>query len=219
MALGQQRRSDDIRRGMSSSPLGNRCDQTTSSVACHHLSCAAHTVEQCRAGLPIIVLENTQSDEVGIACYHHPWIEHTIGPRRVCHVYMAHGQHTWSDEAGCGILLSPLCITHIRTTSGVTCNHSPLEAHSYGRRWAWISIISLIRHTRSKDVRRGMPSLPLDSRYSRTTSDVACHHCPWLAHTIGSRRALDAIITLVQQTRSNYVGRGMPLSIMVFSSY
>ena len=161
--------------------------------------------------------KHTQSDEVGIACYHRPWIEHTIGPRRVCRVYMAHWQHTWSDEAGCGILLSPLCITHIRTTSGVTCNHSPLEAHSYGRRWAWISIIALGRHTRSKDVRRGMPSLPLDSRYSRTTSDVACHHCPWLAHTIGSRRALDAIITLVQQTRSNYVGRGMPLSIMVVS--
>ena len=107
---------------------------------------------------------------------------------------MAHGQHTWSDEAGCGILLSPLCITHIRTTSGMTCNHSHLEAHSYGRRWAWISIISLIRHTRSKDVRRGMPSLPLDSRNSRTTSDVACNHCPRVAHTIGSRWALDAII-------------------------
>ena len=58
MALGQQRRSDDIRHGMPSSPLGNRCDQTTLSVACHHLSCAAHTVGQCRAGLPIIVLES-----------------------------------------------------------------------------------------------------------------------------------------------------------------
>ena len=58
MALGQQRQSDDIRHGMSLSPLGNRCDQTTSSVACHHLFCAAHTVGQYRAGHPIIILES-----------------------------------------------------------------------------------------------------------------------------------------------------------------
>ena len=57
MALGQQRQSDDIRHGMSLSPLGNRCDQTTLSVACHHLSCAAHTVRKCRAWHSIIILE------------------------------------------------------------------------------------------------------------------------------------------------------------------
>ena len=44
MAVGQKTWSNNISRGMPSSPLGNRCDQTTSGVAFHHLSCAAHTV-------------------------------------------------------------------------------------------------------------------------------------------------------------------------------
>uniref|UniRef100_A0A494G8I4 Uncharacterized protein n=1 Tax=Solanum lycopersicum TaxID=4081 RepID=A0A494G8I4_SOLLC len=46
---------------------------------------------------------------------------------------------------------------------------------------------------------------------------MAYHHRHWVAHTFGSQRALDAIITLGQHTRSNYIMRGMPLSIMVVS--
>ena len=128
------------------------------------------------------------------------------------------GHYTRSENIGLDMPPSHLG-KHTTDDIDLECHHPIWTTQIVRRRWAWISIIALGRHTKSKDVRRGMPSLPLDSRYSRTTSDVACHHCPWLAHTIGSRRALDAIITLVQQTRSNYVGRGMPLSIMVFSSY
>ena len=58
MVLGQQTRSDDTKRGMQSSPLGKRCDHTTSGVACNHHSYAAHTIGQCWAGHPIIVLES-----------------------------------------------------------------------------------------------------------------------------------------------------------------
>ena len=61
MALGQKTQLDDIRQCMPSSPLGKRCDQTTSGVACHHLSCVAHTARQCWARHPIIVMESIQS--------------------------------------------------------------------------------------------------------------------------------------------------------------
>ena len=64
MALGQHTRSDDIRRGMLSSPLGNICNQTTSGVACHHLSYVAHSVGQCRAWHPIIIYESTHDQQM-----------------------------------------------------------------------------------------------------------------------------------------------------------
>ena len=135
---------------------------------------------------------------------------------------MAHGQHTWSDEFWRGMLLSPLFITHVPTTSGVTCNHSPLEAHTVGRCWAWLAIITLGKNTLWKDVRRGMPSWPLDNRDSRTTSDVACHHCPrivqWTitagfryyhypgaAHTVELRRAWHSIIDHGCLNRTNVI--------------
>ena len=73
-----------------------------------------------------------------------------------------------------------------------------------------------------------MPSSPLDSTNSRTTSGVVCHHHLWVAHTaerrwawhaiiafgladtIGRCQAWKAIIALGRQTRSNDIGRGMP---------
>ena len=57
-----------------------------------------------------------------------------------------------------------------------------------------------------------MPSSPLGSTHDRTTSGVACHHRLLEAQTVEPRRAWHANITFGQHTRSNYVGRGMPLS-------
>ena len=75
-----------------------------------------------------------------------------------------------------------------------------------------------------------MPSLPLDSTHSRTTSSVACHHRLWgaqmverrpawhaiiifgLAHIVGQRRAWHVIITLRSKMRLNDVGSRMPSS-------
>ena len=57
-----------------------------------------------------------------------------------------------------------------------------------------------------------MPSSPLDGKHGRTMSGVACHHCHWVAQTIGGCQALHAIIAFGQHTQSNDVGRGMPSS-------
>ena len=48
-ALRKYTRSDDVRSGMTSPPLGSTHDRTTSGVACHHCLKAAHTVERRRA--------------------------------------------------------------------------------------------------------------------------------------------------------------------------
>ena len=73
-----------------------------------------------------------------------------------------------------------------------------------------------------------MPSSPLGSTNFQTTSDVACHHSLWAAHTVERRqawhdinalgqhtrserrRAWHAIIAFGQHTQSNDVRRGKP---------
>ena len=99
--------------------------------------------------------------------------------------------------------------THDRTTSGVARHNRLWEAHTIGRRQAWHAIIALGWQTRSNNVRRCMPSLPLDSTHGRMTSGVACHHHLWAAHTVERHRAWHAIIAFGQHTRSNDVGHGM----------
>ena len=54
-----------------------------------------------------------------------------------------------------------------------------------------------------------MLSSPLDSTHGWMTSGVACHHCPWTAHTVGRRRAWYEITALGLHAWSDYVGRGM----------
>ena len=46
IALGWQTRSNDVRRGMQTSPLGSTDGRTASGVACHHRLWEAHTVER-----------------------------------------------------------------------------------------------------------------------------------------------------------------------------
>ena len=122
------------------------------------------------------------------------------------------GQYTRLDYVGRGITSPPLESTHSRTTLGVACNHRLWAAHTVERRRAWHAIIALGRQTRSDDIRRDMPSPPLDSTHSRTMSGVALHHRPWTARMVGRSRAWYDITALGQHTRSNDVGRGMPSS-------
>ena len=100
--------------------------------------------------------------------------------------------------------------TNCRTTSGVACHHHLWAAHTVDRRRVWHAIIALRQHTQSKDVGRGMTSLPLDSTHGRTTSGVACHHRLWATHTIERRLAGHAILAHGQQTRSNNVRLDIP---------
>ena len=49
IALGSQTRSNDVKRGMPSSPLGNTNGRTMSGVACHHSPWTAKTVQRRQA--------------------------------------------------------------------------------------------------------------------------------------------------------------------------
>ena len=94
----------------------------------------------------------------------------------------------------------------------MACHHHPWTENMVERPPAWHSIIAFGQHRRSNGVRRCMPSSPLSSTHSQTTSGVACHHRLGTAHTVGQRWALHAIIAFGQHTQLNDVGRGMPSS-------
>ena len=88
-AFGNHTRSNDVGRGMTSTPLNSTYGQTTSGVKCYHRLWTAHTVEKCRVWLYITTLGlHARSDNVGrgmtsppldnthsrmtsgVACYH-----------------------------------------------------------------------------------------------------------------------------------------------------
>ena len=141
----------------------------------------------------------------GVAFHHSPWTANTVKRRQAWHSTIAFGQPTHSNDVGRCMPSSPLDSTHGRTTLGVACHHRLLAAQTVERRQAWLAIIALGWQTRSDDVRRYMPSPPLDSTHGRTTSGVACHHILWAAHTLKRRRVWHAIIAYGKHTRSNDV--------------
>ena len=83
IAIGWQTRSNDVRRGMPSSPLGSTNGQTTSGVACHHRLWTTHTVSNVKRGMTLLPLECT-----------HGW------QRRAWHDLTALRKHTRSATSG-----------------------------------------------------------------------------------------------------------------------
>ena len=64
--LGRQTRSNDVRLGMTSSPLGSIDGRTASGVACHHRLWTAHTLERRQAWHAIIAFgQHKRSNDVG----------------------------------------------------------------------------------------------------------------------------------------------------------
>ena len=127
IAFGQHRQSDDVGRGMPSSPLGSTDGRTMSGVAFHHRSWTTQTVDRLWAWHAIIELgQNTRSHGVGhgmpsspldntdgrpssgVACHHIPWTAHTVEQRRAWHAIIASRQHTRSKVVGRGMPSSPL---------------------------------------------------------------------------------------------------------------
>ena len=140
-------------------------------------------------------LDNTNGRTTSsVACYHRVWPAHTLERRRAWHAIITFGHHKRLNNVRRGMKSPPLDSTHGR------------------QRWAWHDITALGQHTRSNDVGCGMTSPPLDNTHGRRTSDMACHHRLWEAHTVERHRAWHAIIAFGQHTRSNNVGRGMQLS-------
>ena len=128
IAFGQHTRSNDVGRGMPSSPLGSTHGRTTSGVACHHRLWAAHTVERRRAWHAIIAFgQHTRSSDVGRGMPSSP-----LGS--------THGRTT--SGVAC-MPSSPLGSTHGRTASGVACHLRLFAAHTVERRRAWHAIFAL----------------------------------------------------------------------------
>ena len=66
ISLRQKTRSDDVDRGMPSSPFDGLHSKTMSVVACHNIPWEAHTVGQCRVWHPINTLGNhPRSNDIG----------------------------------------------------------------------------------------------------------------------------------------------------------
>ena len=114
IALRQHKRSNDVRRGMTSPPLESTHGRKTSGVACHHHLWAAHTVERRWAWHAIIAF--------GLA--------DTVRRRRAWHAIIALGQQTWSNDVGRGMPSLPLGSTAGRTASGVACHHRLSPSHT-----------------------------------------------------------------------------------------
>ena len=161
-----------------------------------------------------------------MACYHRPWAAHTVERRRAWHAIIALGRQTRSNDVKRDMPSPPLDSTHGRTMSGVACHHRLWTPHTVKRRRAWHASIAFGQHTierrpawhditsfgqptRSNDVKRDMPSPPLESTHGRTTSGVACRHHLWAAQTVERRRTWYDMIALGLHARSNNVGRGM----------
>ena len=176
--------SDNVRRGLPSSPLDNVHCRTMLGVACYNCPWTAHTVEQCLAW----------------QCYHRPFGSKygltTSGIK--CHYCLLNRKHGWTmstwhaiisfrlqtctDDVGSGMPQSPFGSTRGQTILGVN------------------AIFTLRQHTWWDDVERDMPSSPLDNIHDRTTSSVRFHHSPWTTHTITLHRAWQAIIAIQQNT-------------------
>ena len=114
-------------------------------------------------------------------------------------------------------------------TLSVACDCCPWNAHKYGQRPSWNSIISLKHHTRLDDIGFRMQQRPLDNTHSHTTSSMAFHHSNWIIHMVEQRQSWNAIISLVlhtneqcqawhaiialrQQKQLDYVGRRQDVS-------
>ena len=126
------------------------------------------------------------------------------------HVIISLGYHTQSKDVVRGLPAFSLGSTNGRMTSGVGCHHRVWKTYMVGRYRACYSIIAIRKHTRSEDVRRDMPSSPLERTNGWLTSGMACHHRLRTTYMVRLCQAWHAIMDLVQHIRLDEVGHGRP---------
>ena len=146
---------------------------------------------------------------------------------RASHAINAIGQQPRAVYIGRSMPSSPEGRTHGQTTSRLTCNHLLWTPHNVERHRAWHAIIALGMNTQSDDVGRGMLSSPLYRTHDSTTSGMACYYRPWTTYTVRQNWTWHVIIAIEQiiwsddvergipsspldNTQSDYIGRGMP---------
>ena len=104
ITIGQHTRSNDVGRGMPTSPLGST---RSKDVGC---------------GMTSPPLDSAHGRTASGATFHHRlWKAHTVERRRAWHAIITFGQHKQSNGVGRGMPASPLYGEHDRTTSGVAC--------------------------------------------------------------------------------------------------
>ena len=119
---------------------------------------------------------------------------------------------TNTDDVGCDMPSLTLRSTIGQMTLGVASHQLPREAHTVEHCWAWHAIIPFGKNTWSYYVRCGLKSYTLDTTYSLKTSSISCYHRVLTSHTVGRRQAWNARMSLGQQTLSDDIGQGIPLS-------
>ncbi|TMW85144.1 hypothetical protein EJD97_023703 [Solanum chilense] len=169
IALTQYTWSDDVGRGMASSPFESTHVRTTLRMAYHYLPLIEHTIGLCHAWQASIALGKQILPE-------------GVGRGNAIIIL---GHHTWSENIEYYIPSSPWEIIHDRTTSGVACHHRNWAGLTVGRLWAWHMIIAFGLHTQLDDVRRDMISSPFDRTHDQTMSRVGCPHGLSTTHTDG----------------------------------
>ena len=136
--FGRHTRSDDVGRGMQSSPLGSTHCRTTSDLACHYSPWTANNVLRRQAWHAIISFgQHKRSNDVGccmtsypldgkhcqttsgVTWYHHYWPAHIVERRRAWHVIIALGRQTPSNDVRRGMPSSPCGSINDQTMSGV----------------------------------------------------------------------------------------------------
>uniref|UniRef100_A0A494G8H6 Uncharacterized protein n=1 Tax=Solanum lycopersicum TaxID=4081 RepID=A0A494G8H6_SOLLC len=193
----KHKRSDDVRRdmpffnlgkhprwedfGMSIITIGKHMRSDDVGVTCHLCPCIAHTVGRLRLGMPFSQLDSIYGWRTSEDAWNHgPCLQNTVERCRVWKAFIALEQHRQGRIS-------------------MACHHC---------NWTTYTRLDYIRHCRN--------SSPLGSihwvarhRASHTIGQRQpwqCYNRPWVAHTIGRRRALNAIIALGQYTWSEYVG-------------
>ena len=140
--FGQHTRSNDVGRGMPSSPFGSTNGRTTSGVACHHSPWTANTTgrrqalhattafgqhtrsNDVRQGMTSPLLDGTHGRMTsGGSCHNRLWESYPVERHWAWHDINAFEQHLWSNDVGRDMLSPPLDSTHGQKMSGVALHH------------------------------------------------------------------------------------------------
>ena len=85
--------------------LGKHKGRRQTGVACPRRLWKAHTVDDSGHDMPSMSLDNTNGQTIsGSACYHDPWMGHTVRQRLVWHAFLALRLHTQKDDVGLAML-------------------------------------------------------------------------------------------------------------------
>ena len=144
-ALGLHARSDDVGRGMTSPRLDSTHGRQHR--AWHDITALGH---------------HTRSKTSGMECHHLLWTAHTVSNVRRGMMSSPPLDRTHSRQHRAWHDITALGLHTQSATSGVACHHRLWRAQMIERCQALLAIIAFGQHTRSDDVRRYMPSPPLE---------------------------------------------------------